>query len=713
MNSRGSNAKFPSGFSFDPKSKRWSLGFPSERCFGITGSDCSVCIGGRDYRLCQAETIDVVHRGDAGRRDKLTIRCNFGRAGFAWTITFEPSRERTAVTIRSEIVNRSSLPLTLDWCRMIHLDRKEGGDVNLGGISGQETFLCYQAAWRDHVRRIASDNGHHVSGPICHIHNPSTGATYFAGFVSLDRATPAHDVEWCERQGLTRHQATCRFHGHSMPPGARISSESLLVEIAEEPYGVLERWADTVKARYRPPIPAYSPVGWCGGWVDSITGRETPEHVVARNSAAIRKRLAGYGVKYIWISITNLKHGLPGNWLEFNRRLYPHGVEKTLAVLTKRGFSPGLWVGPFMMSKDADTFRANRNNLLMSKDGSPVVYCAWPWSIRRGARKSTVYRMDAGHPESLRFLKGVFSRYRELGVRYYMLDFLNAGLSDETHVQWDETIVPGYERFRRGMKAIKCAAGSGAHLLAAYGSGPQSVGLVNASRIGRDYGEGRHVSRDFHSYPATYIVNTGDVSDGCGPSHRNALQNLASVYFTHRRLWLNDLNLLTVDRPISASEARVSASLFGMSGSPVMLGDDIDTISEERLALIRKVLPRTPDTAFPVDLFKRVLPEDYSRVLLARVRKPWGEWSVVGVFNMDREPRAVEITTRELRLDDKLSYRLFDFWDERYCGTVKERLTIHVPPISCRILRMEAERKHPWILSTDMHVRQGRWNLKI
>ncbi len=712
--------KYRNGFGFDRQSMSWSLRLPGRPGWGIAGVSGLVRAGGRDCRLDQADTLELSER----RRGRLAARCVFGKAGFAWNLEFAPLPDRPAVAIRSEIVNESAAPLVLAECRVAQFERARGARLDLGAESGRETVLHYAGDWLDYVGRAADNNGEHRLGPICHLHNPAAGAAYCAGFVTFERATPEHRVVW--RAGLALHQAVCRYHDYSLPPGGRIASETLLVELASEPYGVLERWAEAVRDIYQPPIPARSSAGWVGGaWADPICGREKPEDIVERNCAAIRRRLAGFGIEYIWIGIVNLKHCLPGNWLQFSRRFFPRGVKRMLGRLRRWGFKPGFWVGAFLMAEDADTLPANRGNLLRGADGAPAHYCAgskawlWPWSSRKNGKGSKLYCLDGSHPKTRAFFRKVFAAYRKLGLRYYMLDFLSAGMPGKNHAVWDKTLVKGYEVYRAGLRAIRRAAGRDTRLLSAVGSGPQNVGLVSAARIGQDYGEGRHASPAFPSYPATYVLNTP--YDGVGPSHRNALQNLGATYFTHRRLWLNDLNILTLDQPISLNEAQISASLFGLSGSSVMLGDDLAAIGEDRLALIKKILPRTPDTAFPADLFSRLppadcslpwlSPRDYSRVLAAPVRKPWGSWTVVGVFNLEDTPAEIAVTPGELRLAEG-EYRVFDFWEQRYCGAIRGRLDVALPPMSCRVLRLEGVRRHPWILSTDMHLRQGQVELE-
>ena len=199
---------------------------------------------------------------------------------------------------------------------------------------------------------------------------------------------------------------------------------------------------------------------------------------------------------------------------------------------------------------------------------------------------------------------------------------------------------------------------------------------------------------------------------GVGSPQDNCLQNTAAYFFTHRKLCLNGQNLLTVDHPIPRNEAEFSTTLFGMTGSPIMLGDALDRISPDRLDMIKKVLPRPTDWPFPADLFKRVYPDDYSRVLVAPVQTGWGAWSVVAVFNLDDRAATTEITMSELRLPLDRKFRVWDFWHARYCGCVRGKFGVEVPAKSCRLLRLSVLITQPAVLATDMHVRQGQLELR-
>src|SRR6202041_783545 len=106
-----------------------------------------------------------------------------------------------------------------------------------------------------------------------------------------------------------------------------------------------------------------------------------------------------------------------------------------------------------------------------------------------------LYALDPSHPKTLAFLKEVFETYRDWGVRYYMIDFLWAGsdtLSKTPHAKhFDKTLVSGPEVFQKGLQAIRDAAGDDTHLLGATGPTYHTAGVMDAMRVGNDFGEGR------------------------------------------------------------------------------------------------------------------------------------------------------------------------------------------------------------------------------
>jgi hypothetical protein len=227
---------------------------------------------------------------------------------------------------------------------------------------------------------------------------------------------------------------------------------------------------------------------------------------------------------------------------------------------------------------------------------------------------------------------------------------------------------------------------------------------MDAVRAGNDYGEGRALDGPGKGlYPGTFVIDKPDF----WTSHSLALKAMAGYFFMDRKLFLADSgNVLTVDQPMPVAEARIRTTVFGINGSPMMLGDDIDRIGEERLGMIRRVLPRLPGCARPVDLFEAAEP-DYAKIFDLPVETRWDQWHVLAVFNLDRHPIEKNIQLDRLGLDPRASYAVWDFWNERFEGDASGSVAVEVPAESVKLLRISRSRNHPWLVSTDMHVRQG------
>jgi hypothetical protein len=139
----------------------------------------------------------------------------------------------------------------------------------------------------------------------------------------------------------------------------------------------------------------------------------------------------------------------------------------------------------------------------------------------------------------------------------------------------------------------------------------------------------------------------------------------------------------------------------------MMLGDDIDRITEERLGLVKQCLPRLPEAAVAIDLFDCPAP-DYPKLFHLPVQTAWDRWDLVALFNYTDAPRNAAVDLRRLGLDTNAGYVIWDFWNERLDGVCQGTLHLTAAPQSVKLVRLARQRAHPWLLSTDMHVRQGQ-----
>ena len=159
-------------------------------------------------------------------------------------------------------------------------------------------------------------------------------------------------------------------------------------------------------------------------------------------------------------------------------------------------------------------------------------------------------------------------------------------------------------------------------------------------------------------------------------------------------------NVLTVGQPVPLNDAQISTTIFGINGGQIMLGDEISQLPAERLRLLRLVFPRFPETARALDLFTSAEP-DYPKFFHLPVRASWDGWDLYAIFNYGREPLTRTISASPASI-------AWDFWNERYLGVVEKELQVTVPPESVRLVRLSRRRVHPWVIGTNLNVRQGQ-----
>ena len=107
---------------------------------------------------------------------------------------------------------------------------------------------------------------------------------------------------------------------------------------------------------------------------------------------------------------------------------YTKGFRNFIKELKKFGFKAGVWSAPFWFCSEADgVLEINKENLLRDCDGEPLSNLM-DWANNRDdtTRLSRLhqYYLDGTHPKTKEFVKEVFAYNREIGVRFYMLDFL-------------------------------------------------------------------------------------------------------------------------------------------------------------------------------------------------------------------------------------------------------------------------------------------------
>ena len=535
-------------------------------------------------------------------------------------------------------------------------------------------------------------------------------------FLTFQRCNTELEIKRSD-SGLEGLRASCDFAGWELMAGESTTTEVFRIIVGDDPYAQLENWADMVSEAIKPDIWEKPPLGYLGWtWTDTVNGADSYEKVVLENLDAINEKLGGLGFDYLWTSMSNFEGSLPGNWLKWNHDCIPSGRERFIKSVLDKGFSPGLWVGPFYFcSMVEDVMEELKDAILIDQNGERMIVCdEWrhgdAGKIPKGERPC-LYALDPSHPKTVAFLKNVFTSYREWGVRYYMLDFLEAGAGNMSRFTYKEhfnkKLVAGPEVYTSMMRQIKGCAGKDTYLLSSTGPNVHNAGIIDGVRVGNDFGEGRAISKESFFYPASYVINNCDFWTG----PKVALNCQAASYHTHRKLYINDSgNVLSVDKPIPLSHARINATIHAFSGGPTMLGDDIRQISHSRLELIRKTAPRGSEVGRPLDLFTSVSP-DIPTMFVRDVKKEWGDYKVMALYNFTSQVQQKSVAFERLGLDASRGYLMWDFWNEEFLGIHSEKYECVIPPESVAVLRIAEDKGGVQLLGTDMHIMMGEMEL--
>lgn len=146
-------------------------------------------------------------------------------------------------------------------------------------------------------------------------------------------------------------------------------------------------------------------------------------------------------------------------------------LEGELARLRGLGFTPGLWLAPFLAAPTSRLFRDHPDWTLRGVDGSPL-----PVGNNWGG---PYFALDTTRPEVLAWLRDLAAAVRGWGYPYLKLDFLlGAALPGVRH----DPQISRVAAYRAGLRALREGAGDGAFLLGCGAPLAASAGLVDAMR---------------------------------------------------------------------------------------------------------------------------------------------------------------------------------------------------------------------------------------
>jgi alpha-galactosidase len=364
------------------------------------------------------------------------------------------------------------------------------------------------------------------------------------------------------------------------------------------------------------------PAGWCSWY---CFGPDVTEKNITDNLTAIKQDISR--LKYIQLDDGYQLH--MGDWLE-TASSFGSDIKGLLQKIKANGFEPAIWVAPFICDSNSNIFKQHPDWLVKDSAGGPlrsdrVSFGGWrlnPW-----------YVLDGTNPAVQQHLKNVFSTmYKEWGCTYFKLDANYWGaIRGGFYYDKNATRITAY---RSGMQAILNATGDAFILGCNHPLWP-SLGLIDGSRSSND------IERSWYSFKKTGEENI-----------RRMWQN--------GKLWWNDPDCILLTGDLTDDEFRYHASLLFATGGLMLSGDDLASISEERLNMLKKMLPPTG----AVTTFNSALD-------IGWMKTETGTWLVL----LNKEDTAKHFT---VPLSEP--YTFTNFWTGEIAGTFNHQFNAGILP---------------------------------
>jgi Alpha galactosidase C-terminal beta sandwich domain/Melibiase len=361
---------------------------------------------------------------------------------------------------------------------------------------------------------------------------------------------------------------------------------------------------------------------------------------------------------------------------------FPSGMKWLADQIRALGFIPGIWTVPFGTG-DAAFYAAHKEWFLHGPDGRPRQnWCG-------------LYLLDpsqAAVRQQMEDTHRVMSR--DWGYQYFKIDGMsgrNEGYSAHFYERADVRAAfrePVDDPFRRCVEALRRGIGPDRIMLACQGhyTGPE-VGLADAGRIGADIVAPNH--------PPGWN------------NYANQARATLNQLFVNNIVWYGDPDTLLVGTANPIETVRLAASVVALTGQAMFAGDKLGELPPERMSLLQQCLPVCDIR--PLDLFPIL---DLLPVWDLKIRRPFGAWDVVSLFNWEEKPREVSVRFEELGLKATWAYLVYDCWNQKLIGPVRSVLRAEVPGHGNALLAVYPDLGRPQVVFSGRHLAQGGVDLE-
>ncbi|TDE13020.1 glycoside hydrolase family 36 protein [Jiangella asiatica] len=313
----------------------------------------------------------------------------------------------------------------------------------------------------------------------------------------------------------------------------------------------LRDWAVTATAEAGLSEARPAPTAWCS-WYEYWG--DVRERDVVDNLEAV-------GELDLAVDVVQLDDGYSaeiGDWLTPSDRFAD--LRGLVERIRGEGRRAGIWLAPFFAGARSRLADEHPDWLLRHPHGGPL-HAGRNWG-------QDLYSLDLSHPGAADWMRSVFATFSAWGIDYFKIDFIAAGAIPGARHSGAAPVTA----YRDGLRLIRDAVGTSAHILGCGAPVLPSVGLVDSIRVSADTG------------------HTGAPDDGdmCSPSQQAAVLSARGRQFMNGVFFANDPDCLIVGPKVESREAW--AAHVEATGGAVVSSDGLRGLDGWALDTTRRLL---------------------------------------------------------------------------------------------------------------------------
>lgn len=202
-----------------------------------------------------------------------------------------------------------------------------------------------------------------------------------------------------------------------------------------------------------------------------------------------------------------LDHGyqigaLNGDWV-FDKTRFPD-VGEMIKVFNKNKIVPGIWIAPFLASKDSMLFRKHPEYFLYDKNGKIIEDSRWLTPNKNSVFPKKNFVLDISKNEVRDYLFNIFKSFYNQGFRIFKVDYLHAIFGYELGNKQDSPVT----YYRNFFLKLRENLGPGVEFVGCGAPLMESIGLFEGMRFTNDSALGKLAGFDKLDFLSSILNQT-------------------------------------------------------------------------------------------------------------------------------------------------------------------------------------------------------------